>query len=245
MKVPDWMSDEEASTLGVGISTVGQGLYQAMGLAMPDTPLTLDQGKKEYLLIYGGSTATGTLGIQFGKLSGYTVITTCSPRNFDLVKSLGADAVFDYSDPAATAQIREYTSGKLRYAWDTISEESSAKFCAEALSPSAAEAGGDLHYGALLFLPFPREDVTPHHTLAYTILGEAFEFGSIRNFDAQPQDFEFAVKWWALAEKLIAEKKVKPHPTKIGSGGLKGVLEGLEELKSGKVSGVKLCYRID
>ena len=28
--------------------------------------------------------------------SGLTVITTASPRNFDFVKSLGADHVFDY-----------------------------------------------------------------------------------------------------------------------------------------------------
>lgn len=28
--------------------------------------------------------------------SGLKVVTTCSPRNFDLVKNLGADAVYDY-----------------------------------------------------------------------------------------------------------------------------------------------------
>ena len=63
MKIPDNLSDEEASTLGVGISTVGQGLYQSLGLPLPG------QGKAGYpLLVYGGSTATGTLAIQFGVL---------------------------------------------------------------------------------------------------------------------------------------------------------------------------------
>lgn len=28
--------------------------------------------------------------------SGYKVVTTCSPHNFDYVKELGADNVFDY-----------------------------------------------------------------------------------------------------------------------------------------------------
>ena len=63
VKIPDNMKDEEASTLGVGISTVGQGLYQSLGLPLPGSE---KYGK--YLLVYGGSTATGTLAVQFGVL---------------------------------------------------------------------------------------------------------------------------------------------------------------------------------
>ena len=90
--IPDHWTDEEACTFPVGALTCGQGLYQCLKLAMPDQPTT----SREPVLIYGGSTATGALGIQLLKLSGYTVITTCSPKNFDYVKSLGADAVFNY-----------------------------------------------------------------------------------------------------------------------------------------------------
>ena len=35
--------------------------------------------------------------IQLAKLSGYKVVTVASPRNHELVKSYGADAVFDVS----------------------------------------------------------------------------------------------------------------------------------------------------
>ncbi len=35
IKVPENMSDEGASTLGVGVVTVGQGLYQSLGLPLP------------------------------------------------------------------------------------------------------------------------------------------------------------------------------------------------------------------
>ena len=93
MKIPDNVTDDEAATLGVGISTVGQGLYQSLGLPLPGS------GKADApLLVYGGATATGTLAIQFAKLSGCDVITTCSPKNFDFVKSLGASAAFDYKE---------------------------------------------------------------------------------------------------------------------------------------------------
>lgn len=64
IKIPDNLSFEEASTLGVGISTVGQGLYQSLGLPLPNQP----SKEKTPILIYGGSTATGTLAIQFAKL---------------------------------------------------------------------------------------------------------------------------------------------------------------------------------
>lgn len=62
---------------------------------------------------------------------------------------------------------------------------------------------------------------------------------------AQPENFEFAKKFWDLATKLIASQQLTVHPVKTGSGGLEGVLDGLDQLKEGKVSGVKLVYRID
>jgi NADPH:quinone reductase-like Zn-dependent oxidoreductase len=64
MRIPDKMSDEEAATLGIGFMTVGQGLFQALKLPLPTEPAK----NPETILIYGGSTATGTLGIQLAKL---------------------------------------------------------------------------------------------------------------------------------------------------------------------------------
>lgn len=37
--------------------------------------------------------------------AGYEVITTCSPRNFGLVKNLGASQVFDYSSKTVVPDI--------------------------------------------------------------------------------------------------------------------------------------------
>lgn len=66
MRIPDYMSFEDASTLGVGLITCGQGLFQQMGLNSPDQPAS--NAKGEHILIYGGSSATGTLGIQLAKM---------------------------------------------------------------------------------------------------------------------------------------------------------------------------------
>ena len=82
MRIPGWMGDAEAATLGVGAVTVGQGLFTGgwgleMGRLISIHAGTVrgvgdeEQEGKEPLgtiLIYGGSTATGTLGMQVAKL---------------------------------------------------------------------------------------------------------------------------------------------------------------------------------
>lgn len=65
IKLPDTLSFETAATLPLGVATVMQGLYQkGLKLSLPDKPNT----DKSFVLIYGGATATGALGIQYAKL---------------------------------------------------------------------------------------------------------------------------------------------------------------------------------
>src|SRR4051812_38630358 len=101
-----------------------------MKLAPVDNPLKIPQT----LLIYGGSTASGILGIQFAVLSGYRVITTSSPHNYDYMKSLGVSETFDYHSLTCARDIKAATKGQLRLAWDCVSGNDSAKLCAEAMS---------------------------------------------------------------------------------------------------------------
>ncbi|KAB8227954.1 hypothetical protein ETB97_006742 [Aspergillus alliaceus] len=234
MKIPDNLSFQEAATLGVGITTVGQALYQSLKLALPTEPAQ----NSPFILIYGGSTATGTLAIQFAKLSGCKVLTTSSPAHFDLLRKLGAEAVFDYNEPQAAADIRKYTDNNLKLALDCISLETSAQFCDNALSTDGGE------YSALLPVGIGRANISARSTLAYTAIGEAFTFGATP-VPANAGDKAFAEKFWALAESLLAQGKIKPHPHRVGQDGLKGALQGLDMLKEGKVRGEKLVYNVD
>ncbi|RAK95483.1 zinc-binding alcohol dehydrogenase family protein [Aspergillus ibericus CBS 121593] len=228
--IPERLSFQEAATLGLGTITVGQGLYQSLKLAPPDAPLT----KPELLLVYGGSTATGTLAIQYAKLSGYTVLTTCSKQNFDLVKSLGADAAFDYKDPNAIQAVKDYAQDQLKLVFDTVG---GAEFCEQVISSQ----GG--HYSAIVHAAVDRDDVKNSFTLGYTAFGEDFDFGG-GVIPAKPEDREFAAEFMSKAATLLADGKIKPHPAKVGAGGLQGVLEGLQAMKDGKVSGQKLVYNV-
>jgi NADPH:quinone reductase-like Zn-dependent oxidoreductase len=102
-KVPDNITFEQAAALGgVGPHTAFQALYLRLAIPHPSTPATSPQS----IFIYGGSTSVGLYAIQLAKLSGLHVITCCSPRNHDLVKSLGADEVVDYNDASAPAKLK-------------------------------------------------------------------------------------------------------------------------------------------
>lgn len=64
LHIPSYMSFEQACTMPLGLATVGQGLYQqALKLNLDADPDT----SNEWVLIYGGSSATGSLAIQFAK----------------------------------------------------------------------------------------------------------------------------------------------------------------------------------
>ncbi|PVI05008.1 putative zinc-binding oxidoreductase ToxD [Periconia macrospinosa] len=239
IRIPEGKSFEEAATGGAGLLTVGQGLYQEMKLPWPNAPLK----EKEQILIWGGSSATGALGIQFAKLSGFEVITTCSPANFDYVKSLGADHVFDSRSPTAGSEIRAFTHDKLYLAWDCIGEHGAPEGCAEALASKAPE-GKQLRYGTIINAsPNIRDDVIKTFSIGYTAAGKEVEISGKR-IPAKPEHYEFMSEWFDLVGQLYQENKFKMHRVDSRPGGLEGILEGLKDLENGKVSGVKVVYRV-
>lgn len=82
--VPKGVSLDDASTVG----TAGLTAYQALAR-------NVKQGDRVFL--NGGSGGTGTFEIQIAKALGCHVTTSCSGRNVELCRSLGADEVIDYT----------------------------------------------------------------------------------------------------------------------------------------------------
>ena len=65
LKVPAGMSLQTAATLPMGLVTAGMSLYLELKLPLPVVhPAPEPAEKQTYVLVYGGSTATGRIAIQ-------------------------------------------------------------------------------------------------------------------------------------------------------------------------------------
>jgi NADPH:quinone reductase-like Zn-dependent oxidoreductase len=85
---PADLTYEQAAAVPVSSSTAHQALFGAGHL---------EPGQK--LLVNGASGGVGTYAVQLGKAHGAEVTGVCSTSKLDLVRSLGADHVVDYTQP--------------------------------------------------------------------------------------------------------------------------------------------------
>jgi NADPH:quinone reductase-like Zn-dependent oxidoreductase len=106
--IPGGWSFEEAAQLDVAPLTALQGSHESLELPSPFEARSTAEQPQRTILIWGGASALGQYAIQFAKLGGFRVVTTASSKNFDLVKGLGADSVFDYRDEGRGEDSRSY-----------------------------------------------------------------------------------------------------------------------------------------
>jgi NADPH:quinone reductase-like Zn-dependent oxidoreductase len=67
-----------------------------------------DLRKGRTILVYGASRAIGTAGVQLAKRFGADVTAVCNTKNVELVRSLGAERVIDYTSEDFTKNGRAY-----------------------------------------------------------------------------------------------------------------------------------------
>ncbi len=132
--IPDSMSFEDASVLPLSVSTAAAGLYEKFLLALPH-PSINPKSTGSTVLIWGGSSSVGSSAIQFAVASGLKVVSTASKRNFEYVKSLGAETVLDHTSPSIVEDLVKALKGtKVAGVYDSIGLPESTKPCAEVLS---------------------------------------------------------------------------------------------------------------
>ncbi|KAK6824275.1 hypothetical protein RU639_005075 [Aspergillus parasiticus] len=239
----------EATCLGAGVVTADMAL-RALGASLTEIALgglslcdEASTGSRKaspspYILVYGGSTATGTMAVQVARLAGYSPITTCSPSHNALVQSYGAIKAFDYRSASCGVAIRAFTKGKLSLILDCTASMESMKICYAAMGAREGRYVG-LEPSATR-IQTARKDVQSSWVMALTIFGKPVDLKGPFGRDAVPGDYEWAAKWYKQAGKLVEEDLLRPHPASVRSGGW----EGLEELRCGLVKGGKLVYAV-
>lgn len=170
----------------------------------------------------------GSLSISYAKQAGYTVISTSSKHNLDLLKSLNADYAFDHSDPATVSAIRELFP--IDYWLDTVSLKPTVTTILKILAPDGEPV---TKANLLLLLPaewtgidsFPEGVTTQFH-----------------RFSTQaPENSEWQKHFLGrdgFMEKGIKSGVIKGVPPEV-LGGLDKVEAGIDAVHTG-VSGKKI-----
>ena len=115
---PDNLTFEEASAIAFG----GLGAYHFF------RKHNIYEGQK--VLVNGASGSTGSAAVQIGKYLGAEVTGVCSTKNFEVVKSIGADHVIDYTKEDFTMSGEQYD-----FIFDAVGKTSKSK-CEKILTPN-------------------------------------------------------------------------------------------------------------
>ncbi|KAI4728875.1 NAD(P)-binding protein [Aureobasidium sp. EXF-10728] len=231
-KVPKGVKLEDAATVPLACCTAWLALFSKTCLAIPRK-----EGKTS-VLIWGGSSSVGSYAIQLASMYNFTIITTCSPRNFDMVKNLGATHVFDYNDSAVVDKIKE-TAPDLEYTFDTIGSKDSSAQASQAITAK----------GGVLCTVRPgkanTENVASHVKVTDVLVWTAFlkdhqykEF----HWPASTDDHELSAELFEKLPSWLEQGKIKPNNVKMLD--LDDIHEGFDMHRQGKISSFKIVYKV-
>lgn len=224
----------------LGICTVGNSFTYHLNI-----PADKEANKDKYILLWGGATATGIYAIQIAKLIyGLKVITTCSAKNFDFVKSFGADYIFDYNSETVIEDIKKQADGKLAYVLDCVSMPETYKSCYDCTEGSetiaidnllgmgpdkiGADKSRNIHWGS---------------TLVYHILGEDVVLMGVD----RPSNPELVKAYQHFRYELLPPvlSKIRCNNILMLEPGLETANKALELSFENKVSAEKLVWRVN
>ncbi|KAJ1569764.1 hypothetical protein HK405_004493 [Cladochytrium tenue] len=240
-KIPSGLDPASAATIPLAATTAWLALFSKGCLA-------IDRTTSQTVLVWGGSCmyaehapSVGQFSIQLAAICGLDVITTCSPRNFDLVRRLGATQIFDYRDPEVVQKIQS-VAPSLRYAFDTIGRESgSSVAAAECLLKAGGSKVCTVRPGRANTGGVPKE-VEVTDVLVWTAFDSDHSYGEFV-WPANAEDHELCAELYEKLPRWIEEGKLRPNYVLLLKG-LDKVAEGFELHRRGRISAQKVVYEV-
>jgi hypothetical protein len=145
--------------------------------------------------------------------------------------------MFDYSTPGIGNTIRKHTDGKLRHALDCVTDKASVRCCYEALG----RPGGQ--YASLEHCPDDwktRAVIKTNFTMSIEAFGIECRLNGPYYRPESGAKHKKAIELHQIYQNCLDMKQLKAHPLEIVGYTLRSILDGLDRLKSGSVSGRRL-----
>lgn len=89
-----------------------------------------------------------------------------------------------------------------------------------------------------------RKVVKPDWVLGPAIFGQGCTWPAPYERAPEEDVRQFGVELWTMAQNLLSEGKLEPHPLKILDGGFDAVLEGMKMVEKGDLSGEKVVVKL-
>ncbi|KAI4862984.1 GroES-like protein [Hypoxylon rubiginosum] len=223
-RVPDALSFAEASVFPLCIATAAHALFSKdfLGLPYPQAAAAAPATTGKSVLVWGGASAVGCNAIQMARAAGFEVVTTCSPRNYEYVRALGASKAFDYTSPTVVDDVAAELDGGGACAGIF---QAAGPF--DAVAPCCAVAHRsrqDLFVACANAVP---GDAVPEGVRARMVL-------SVDDTRPAYYDTTSVIFGGFLPEALASGGyKVAPRPEVVSRAGVDGIQEALDILREG------------
>lgn len=217
---------ESGAVTILNLATITAACSHFLGLERPNlSGPKSPNGKK--ILIYGGSSSSGGLAIRYAAAAGYEVVTTSSPKNYDLVTSLGPAIVLDHSRTPEKVIEDLQAHGPYYRILDTIGLPSVTNIIVAYLCSTGGGA-----YNTLIPVQQGAKPIPDNVDCRFESYGWIFY---------EPKHEEFR-NWFygTLVPQGLASGVIVPTPSQWVSGGLQNAQHALDLMGRGEVSGRKL-----
>jgi NADPH:quinone reductase-like Zn-dependent oxidoreductase len=188
--------------------------------AVPTAALTALQGLRDggklkagqKVLINGASGGVGTFAVQIARALGAEVTGVCSTRNVEMVLSIGADHVFDYSKEDFTKSGQSYDLILDNVASRSFSDLRRALTPQGMIIPNSGHGGMSYVFKAFLLSPFMRQQESPlmakPNNKDLVVLKELIESGKVKPVIDTTYPLSAAQEAFRYLEEVHARGKV-------------------------------------
>ncbi|WXC63397.1 hypothetical protein SNK03_009218 [Fusarium graminearum] len=251
-KIPDGITSTDASVLPLTFVTAACALFQKeqLALQLPQTKANRSS-TGQTVLVWGASTSVGRNAVQLAVAAGYDVIATASPKNWDIVRNLGASSVFDYRSPTVIDDVITSLKEKKCAGAVAIGQGSLAK-CVDIIKriPGATKNVAQVTLSMPESQPTTKISMIPFVAKYFWMAGtdrlkvmssgvqSKFVFGTdIIEWDAEGKLASYLSEALELGEYKLSSR------AQVLEGGLSSIAQGLDLVRGG-TDGNKVVVRI-